>query len=250
MTFFFANWKMYLGQEDSLLLAREIAVDALHDQGLVSGIFPTMLSLNSVADMLKESALCVGAQHVAWAPKGAYTGAVSAALCKEVGSTYALVGHSERRYIFGEKDVDIRKRVGACTEVGLTPVLCVGETAKERDAGLQKKILEKQLVEGLAGLSFEKDGLVIAYEPVWAISGSGDGECCDPLYAEEAHRWIKGCVSDFLTESVPVLYGGSVNADNVVSYISQKDIDGVLVGSAATTKAGYLAIQRAIISTL
>jgi len=250
MTFIFANWKMYLNNEESLALAKDLSFQDLGSNALTCAVFPTMLSVAGVASVLKNNPIAIGAQHVAWAPKGAYTGAVSAQLCKDIGCTYALIGHSERRHIFGEKTEDVRKRIAACIQADITPVLCIGETREDKEQGTQRAVLETQISGALEGVDVDKSGLMIAYEPVWAISGSGNGDHCDPTYAQDIHMWIRNEISSFTSEPVPILYGGSVNQENVVSYTSQKDIDGVLVGSASIKSNSFLTMRDAVASSL
>tara|TARA_Y100001970_G_C14234655_1_gene860999 strand:- start:978 stop:1733 length:756 start_codon:yes stop_codon:yes gene_type:complete len=250
MTFIFANWKMYLNNEESLVLAQSIAGQDSKNSALTCAVFPTVVSMVGVTNILKQSSIAIGAQHTAWVPKGAYTGAVSAELCKEVGCTYSLIGHSERRHIFGETNEDTKKRLVACIDAGLMPVLCIGETQEDKERGIQKDILKTQILRALEGVDLDKSGLIIAYEPVWAISGSGGGESCDPMYAQDIQSWIRDEILAFTSGFVPILYGGSINQENVVSYTSQKDIDGVLVGSASTNNASFLAITHAISSSL
>ena len=250
MTFIFANWKMYLNNEESLALAKDLSEQDIENNALTCAVFPTMLSVAGVASMFKNNPIAIGAQHVAWAPKGAYTGAVSAQLCKDVGCTYALIGHSERRHIFGETHEDVRKRIVACIQVGITPVLCIGETREDKEQGTQKDMLKTQISGALEGVDVGKGGLMIAYEPVWAISGSDDVAHCDPAYAQDIHTWIRNEILAFTSEFVPILYGGSVNQENVVSYTSQKDIDGVLVGSASINSHSFLAMRDAVASSL
>ena len=250
MTFIFANWKMYLSNEEALALAQDLSLKGVESDTVTCAVFPTLVSMVGVADVLKQSSIAIGAQHAAWAPKGAYTGAVSAQLCKEVGCTYSLIGHSERRHIFGETNEDTKKRLVACIDAGLTPVLCIGETQEDKEQGIQKDILKTQISGALEGVDLSTSGLIIAYEPVWAISGSGGGEPCDPTYAQDIQSWIRNEILAITSGFVPILYGGSVNQENVVSYTSQKDIDGVLVGSASTNSTSFLAITQAISSSL
>ncbi|MBT4942169.1 MAG: triose-phosphate isomerase [Candidatus Magasanikbacteria bacterium] len=250
MTFIFANWKMYLNNEESLALAKDLSAQDLGSNALTCAVFPTMLSVAGAVSILKNSPIAIGAQNVAWAPKGAYTGAVSAQLCKDVGCTYVLIGHSERRHIFGEKTEDVRKRIAACIQADITPVLCIGETREDKERGTQKDMLKTQILGALEGLDLGNSGLIVAYEPVWAISGSGNGDHCNPAYAQDIHTWIRSEISTLTSKFVPLLYGGSVNQENVVSYTSQKDIDGVLVGSASIKSNSFLTMRDAVASSL
>lgn len=227
----FCNWKMYLSHAEAVHLASAIAGRGVADS-LHMAVFPNTLSLTEVQAKLSESAIAVGAQTVAWTPQGAYTGATSAALFMQAGCTYALVGHSERRYVFGETNDDVRRRFDACQDAGLTPVLCIGETAEDREEGKRDYRLKKQLMKVLEGQKRDIP-FFVAYEPVWAISQAGEGEACDPVQVEEVHNWIAEELKQYTDRAVPILYGGSVDAHNAVGYCSLPDVAGVLVGHAA-----------------
>ncbi len=248
MKYFFANWKMYLDFDEANILIHQILQETFDSENVGVGIFPSSIA---TADILKAAAgtpVAVGAQNVAWTPKGAYTGAISANMYKNLGCTHALVGHSERRHIFGETNDDIRKKLEACLEVGLTPILCIGETAEDVEAGKRDYRLKKQLSKALDGLALDSSStFFIAYEPVWAI---GTGDPCHPEKAEEVHAWIKEEISQYTDIHIPLLYGGSVNPTNVVSYVSSQQIDGVLVGGASAKFDSFIEIIRALESTV
>jgi len=151
---------------------------------------------------------------------------------QEIGCSFALVGHSERRHIFGETNEDVRKKIEACLQNNVIPVLCIGETKEEKDAGIRKIVLEEQLKTALENLENNNTKIIIAYEPVWAI---GTGDACKPDEAQEVHMWIKEEYKKYFGgEGVEIIYGGSVDAKNVLSYLSIDAISGVLVGSAST----------------
>ena len=245
MKYIFANWKMYITAEESRKLAHEVVTCSFDPQALSLAIFPSMIVLSEIERLFEGSGVAVGAQNVAWSHQGAYTGAVSAFLCKEAGCRYALVGHSERRYIFGENHEDVRKKIEACFDVGLTPVLCIGETKEDMEEKKREYRLKKQLMSALEGLSVPKSGFIVAYEPVWAIAQSGIGTPCTPAEAESVHQWIKAELAQYTTDAVPVLYGGSVDTNNVVSYLTRSTIDGVLVGSASTRAESFLPLLKA-----
>lgn len=230
--YIFGNWKMYLTTAQARTLAKELQ-DVTIAENVTAAVFPSMIYLSEAVDAFSSSNIAVGAQNVAWTPQGAYTGAVSAHLVKESGASYALVGHSERRHIFGESNETIRKRLEACLHEGLTPVLCVGETREDLDAGKGEYRVKKQLMKTCQGLhGIER--IIIAYEPVWAISKSGDGTPCSPEVARNMHAMIRDELKQYTDATIPVLYGGSVNAQNMLSFTNQEGIDGVLVGSAST----------------
>ena len=234
--YIFANWKAYLDFDESNILLSQL----LQDEEFISGnndivLFPSLLSFCEIEKGLQDIPVTLGAQHVAWTPKGAYTGSVSAFHVKEAGGAYALVGHSERRHIFGETLEDTKERFFACIDAGLIPVLCVGETKAELDAGKREQVLTEQIGSILSDDRISAtNNFMIAYEPVWAISGSGSGQACDPAEEEKTLYWIKQYVHGLLKKRVEVLYGGSVHAENVVSYTSLPSIDGFLIGSAAS----------------
>ncbi len=243
MKYIFGNWKMYLDFDESNILANGLLQENFDNVELSLAVFPSALAMYEVNLALQDSALAVGAQNVSWVPKGGYTGAISALMFKNIGCQYALVGHSERRHVFGETDEDVRKKLEACLDVGLIPVLCIGETKEEKAEGKRNYRLQKQLMKALEGLQLNGNKIIVAYEPVWAI---GTGNNCDSVEAEEVHNWIKEEIKEYLEIEVPILYGGSVKAENVVSYVSLDSIDGVLVGAATTKLDTFVPLIRAI----
>lgn len=249
-TYLFANWKMYLTFDESNILMNQLLATSYDDDALEIAIFPSSLALTEIEKAVRDTPFRLGAQNVAWVPKGAYTGAVSAELFKEAGAEYALVGHSERRYIFGEHDTDVCKKFVACLEAGLTPVLCIGETKQDVADEKRQYRLKKQLFSVLEGLDLDSQPFFVAYEPVWAISGSGDGVACTPADVEDVQRWIKEELTHYTKQTVPVLYGGSVHKDNVLSYVSLPSVDGVLVGSASTTYESCVTLMQKIAKTV
>lgn len=242
MKYVFGNWKMYLDFDESNILANALLQEKFDSEKVNLAIFPTALALREVFMAMEGSVFSVGAQNVSWVPKGGYTGAISAQMFQEVGCDYALVGHSERRHIFGETDEDVKKKLQACLEVGLTPVLCIGETKEEKNAGERNNVLKTQLAV-LADLNLEDREIIIAYEPVWAI---GTGDACDPIEAEEVHHWIKEEIKQYFSQEIPLLYGGSVKAENVVSYVSLPDVDGVLVGGASSKLETFVPLIKKV----
>ncbi len=246
MKYVFGNWKMYLDHKEAVSLASEVATLQFDASKTKVAVFPSMLSLTAVGEALHESGVAYGAQHVAWTPRGAYTGAVSAELAHNAGATHTLVGHSERRHVFGETNDDVRKRLEAACSTGLTVVLCIGETREDLDEGKREYRLKKQLLKALDGVDADAISLIVAYEPVWAIGNSGDGTPCAPAEAEEVQSWIKTELVQYGFTDVPVLYGGSVNAQNVVSYMSLPSVDGVLVGGASKQFESFREIIEAV----
>lgn len=240
MKYLYANWKMYLDVVESVKLA-----EGIKKIPSVSGyevmVFPSALAFTSVYDVLKDSNIRVGAQNVAWVPKGAYTGAVSALLFKEAGASHALVGHSERRHIFGERSEAVRKKAEACIDAGLVPVVCIGETQEDKEEDKRMYRLKKQMKTSCEGLPESGKGYMVAYEPVWAV---GTGNPCSPADAEDVIGWIKLELKDYTDKAIAVLYGGSVTPDNVSSYCKLDSVDGVLVGSAMAKLESFEAMME------
>ena len=239
---FAANWKMHIAPEEARAFATTFLAAVPAKQGRDLWFFPPAVSLESTANAFKgRSDIKVGAQDVHWEPKGAFTGATSVSLAKGAGATGALVGHSERRHVFGESDAETAKKVIALIAAGATPMLCVGEKLDEREAGRTDEVCARQLTGALQGLS--RDDLarvIIAYEPVWAI---GTGKNATPTDAAAAHRAIRGVLASLgRAGRATVLYGGSVNAGNIRALLDEEELDGVLVGGASLDAAGWAGI--------
>ncbi|HEX3926856.1 MAG TPA: triose-phosphate isomerase [Gemmatimonadales bacterium] len=241
--FFAANWKMNLAPgEARTFLDRFLAIDHVH-AGRTLAFFPPAVSLATVAAQLRGHQHCVvGCQDLYWEPKGAFTGATSVHLARGAGADATLVGHSERRHVFGETDQDTQRKVRAALDGGLMVVLCVGETLAEREAGNTEAVVTRQLRVGLAGVESGAD-LVIAYEPVWAI---GTGRNAAPSDAAVVHAAIRGVLVDMgLRRDTRVLYGGSVNTGNIKQLLAESEVDGVLVGGASLDPDSWAAICAA-----
>ena len=221
------NWKMYKGPRET----REFCAAFSPPAGVEAVLCPPFGSLHVAV----ESGQTVFAQNVHWAAAGAYTGEVSAPMLLELGVAGAIVGHSERRQYFGETDETVARRTVAALEQGLRVIACVGESAEEREAGQTELVLRLQ-VEAIADAAGGQDGLVIAYEPVWAI---GTGQTATPGIARAAHAFIKGLLD------APVLYGGSVKPDNAAELLVQDGVDGALVGGASLEVESFTAICQA-----
>jgi triosephosphate isomerase len=229
------NWKMNLGIVESKNLAEQIRQSAAKAPDRDVMVAPTFTSLPIVAAALEGSNVLLAGQNVCWEEHGAFTAEISPTMLTELGCTFAIIGHSERRHLFGEDDALINKRIKGAMRFGLTPIHCIGETLDERESNQTMTILESQLREGLHGLSLSHAGnLVIAYEPVWAI---GTGKTAGKEQAQEVHAFVRDILADIFEKSIAsqirILYGGSVNPENVDSLMGQKDIDGALVGGAA-----------------
>jgi len=234
MKYIFANWKMYLDYNESVVLSEKLASEKFNLEKMNVAVFPTALALKKVSENLSESGIEFGPQDTAWVSKGAYTGGISALMFKDIGCKYALVGHSERRYVFGETDEQVRKKVEACLDAGIIPVVCIGETAEEKELNQRQEKLAKQLCAVFEGLKLNETPVMVAYEPLWAISKSGIGLPCLPEDADDVQGWVKKEIGKYTDQSVAVLYGGSVKAENVLSYLSLETVDGVLVGAASS----------------
>ena len=247
--YLFANWKMYLDLEESHSLSKLIKKQAKKmSKNIKMVVFPSALSFSSVAQTFSAVGIDLGSQNIHSEDRGGFTGEVSALMYKKSGAKYALVGHSERRHLFHETNHDVRQKMEAAIAVGLVPVLCVGETAQERENGKTEETIEIQIRSALHMLNWNKNKkLIIAYEPVWAISkGTSQqeaGKHCDYFEAQRLHKFIKKLVSQ-LSKSIEltVLFGGSVRPNTVKEYLNQPDIDGVLVGAASTKLDSWLEI--------
>lgn len=237
---FAANWKMHLAPgEARTFVDRFLTIDRPHP-GRTVMFFPSAVAIETVAARLKaHDHLLVGAQNVHWEAKGAFTGATSVALARGAGAAAALVGHSERRHVFGETDAETNLKLRAVLGGGLLGMLCVGETLAQREAGETSEVVERQLHAALAGVASDSD-LVIAYEPVWAI---GTGKNATPQDAAAVHATIRTVLGALgFPTGTRVLYGGSVNAGNVTQLLTEREIDGVLVGGASLDPDGWAAI--------
>lgn len=243
------NWKMNGIAREAKALVEEL-------KPLVAGIdacdivvCPPFTSIAAAVEAAAGSNIKVGAQNVHWAESGAFTGEISAAMLKELGVEYVIIGHSERRQYFGETDSTVNQRLKAALAAGLKPIVCVGELLEERENGKTEKVLETQISGAFAGIpAGQIPGIVVAYEPVWAI---GTGRTATPELAEETHAFIRVRLCAMFGEQtgggVRIQYGGSMKADNAAALVAQSDIDGGLIGGASL-KAGSFAelIKNAI----
>lgn len=236
---FAANWKMHVTPADARAFLSTFLGKVVPQPGRSLWFFPSAVSLETVAAAIASRAdVKAGAQNVYWEPKGAFTGETSVGLAAGAGAAGALVGHSERRHVFGETDAETGKKVKALLAAGLTPMLCVGEKLPEREAGDTEKVCIRQLRAGLEGLGpTDLARVLIAYEPVWAI---GTGKNATPVDASAVHRAIRAELRALGgTSQVPILYGGSVNTGNAAALLAEQELDGVLVGGASLDPAGW-----------
>ena len=231
--------------------ARDLAAGLRKELGDNAGgpevlVCPPFLALDAVRQILEGSPIRLGAQDIHWEAKGAFTGELSAAMLKEVGVTAVILGHSERRHVMGETNEMINKKVKACLAAGLLPILCIGELLEERNMGVTREVVERQISKGLDGLGAEEVAkTVIAYEPVWAI---GTGKTATPRQAEEVHHYVRKLITqksgEAVGQGIRILYGGSVSPDNVKELMAEEDIDGALVGGASLKVDSFLKIVR------
>ena len=239
---FAANWKMHHGPQAAREFMQRFLPQADPQAGAELWFFPPGPSLPAVVEAGQGRAdVRAGAQNVHWAPKGAFTGEVSVAIVRDAGARGALVGHSERRHVFGETDAETRQKVAALHEGGLIPFLCVGEKLEEREAGDTEAVVLRQLRAALDDVPARRlHDTVIAYEPVWAI---GTGRTASPADAAAVHQVIREELGRLgATSRIPILYGGSVNAGNAAQLLGESEINGVLVGGASLDADGWAGI--------
>ncbi|MDI6606559.1 MAG: triose-phosphate isomerase [Candidatus Omnitrophota bacterium] len=240
------NWKMYKTIKEGQELVNALNRELYNLQNLDIVVCPPYTLLSCLADMLTESNIALGAQDLFWEEEGAFTGEVSAQMLKDAGCQFVIIGHSERRQYFAETNGSVNKKLKAALKYGLTPIVCIGETLKEREANSTFKVLEDQLTGGLSGINQEEAArIVIAYEPVWAI---GTGKTATSAQAEEAHKYIRDLLAKLYdletAESIRLQYGGSVKPENISELMQQPDIDGALVGGASLRADSFGDIAR------
>ena len=238
-----ANWKMNLPPVEARRFAARFLSNVAPAAGSRLVFFPSAVSLEATAQAMQgRDDIMVGAQDVYWEPKGAFTGATSVELCAGAGGRCALVGHSERRHVFGESDEDTRRKVRALLDGSLSPFLCVGELLEQRERGDTEAVVTRQLVAACSGLDAGHLGrMVIAYEPVWAI---GTGRNATPDDAASVHRTIRKSLTEMGAPAVPILYGGSVNKGNIEALVARPEIEGVLVGGASLDPEGWAEVVQ------
>ena len=244
LPFIAANWKMYKTVHEAVVFVKEFRsmVKDIDDVEIV--VAPPFTALHAVAEAARNAAVGVAGQNMHWEREGAFTGEVSGPMLREAGAEYVIVGHSERRRLFHETDETVNRKVLAALAVKLTPIVCIGETLEEREGNRTLDVLDRQIKQGLDGLTGEQVGpIVIAYEPVWAI---GTGRNATPAQAAEAHAHIRGRLRQWFggdaAQQCHVIYGGSVKPDNVHELMLQEDVDGALVGGASLDVRGFFDI--------
>jgi triosephosphate isomerase len=239
------NWKLNKTVAEAVAFAKEVkaGIEGVSDvEVLICPVFTSLCALNNET---KGSQIKLGGQNLFWETKGAFTGEVSAPLLKDVGCSFVLVGHSERRQYFGETNETVNKKTKAAFAAGLIPVVCVGETLEERESDKTFAVLEKQVKEGLAGLEgAAAETVVVAYEPVWAI---GTGKTATADQAQEVHSFIRKILSQMFkdaSDKIRILYGGSVKPDNISELMKKPDIDGGLIGGASLEAGSFVKLVK------
>jgi triosephosphate isomerase (TIM) len=243
--FFCGNWKLHGTVSESVALATEVrnGVSTLRDADVV--VAPSFTAIHAVAKRLEDGPVAVAAQDCFWEDKGAFTGEVSAPQLVDAGCKYVILGHSERRQLMGELDAAVNLKARAALRAGLAPIICVGETLAERDAGETLGRVQAQLDAAVADMTAADLGrCLVAYEPVWAI---GTGRNATPAQAEEVHRFIRARLASRFPDVAPavrILYGGSVKPDNVRALMAEEDVDGGLVGGASLSAESFIRIVK------
>jgi triosephosphate isomerase (TIM) len=233
--FIAGNWKMFKTVQEAVVFAKELRSIVKDINGVEIVVAPQFTAVHGVAEALRNSNVAVAAQDLFWEREGAFTGEVSGTMIREAGAEYVIIGHSERRRLFGETDVTVNRKIGAAIGAGLTPIVCVGETLEERERSQTLAILDRQIKDGLDGITATQVAeMVIAYEPVWAI---GTGRVATAAQAEESHAHIRARLRQWFgadaADRCQVIYGGSVKADNIAELLREPDVDGALVGGAS-----------------
>jgi triosephosphate isomerase len=235
------NWKMFKTVHETVAFVKELRSLVKDLTGIELAVVPPFTAVHAAAEAARASAVSVGAQDLHWEREGAFTGEVSAGMIREAGAEYVLIGHSERRTLFGETDETVHRKLLAALGAGLTPVVCVGETLEQRDAGTTMSVIDAQLQRGLDRITPDQmAGLVLAYEPVWAI---GTGRTASPAQAQDVHAHIRHRLRAWFgaeaASQCRLLYGGSVKPDNIEALMAEPDVDGALVGGASLDVASF-----------
>jgi triosephosphate isomerase (TIM) len=235
LPFIAGNWKMYKSVADAVKYVKEFRVMVKDVEHVEIVLAPTFTALHAAAEAARNSNVFLAAQDLFWEREGAFTGEVSGAMIREAGAEYVIIGHSERRTYFNDTDATVNRKTQAAIAAGLTPIVCIGETLDQRERNETFDVLDRQIKQGLDGVSGEQLGLlVVAYEPVWAI---GTGRNATPAQAGEAHAHIRKRLRQWFgnegADACHVIYGGSVKPDNIRELIAHPDVDGALIGGAS-----------------
>lgn len=239
------NWKMYMTPGETKVLANQLKASLAGAGDVEIVVCPPFTALAEACDRLMGTGIQIGGQNLHWEDKGAFTGEVSAPMLKDLGCTHVIIGHSERRTLFGETDEHINRKLKAALHHGLVPIVCIGETLEQREGRLTEKICSGQLQAALAGIEYwDLAKIIIAYEPIWAI---GTGRTATPEDAQSVIGYLRGSLGKKFSEAadeVRILYGGSVKPDNIDGLMAKPDIDGALVGGASLDAAGFARIVK------
>ena len=240
------NWKLNKTPHEAIILANELKREIVDVEGVDIVLCPPFTALADVGDTLTDTNIALGAQNTFWEDAGAFTGEISGPMLKDLGVTYVIIGHSERRQYFHETNETVNKRLRAALRNALIPIVCVGENLDQREANKTFDVIKDHCEGSLSGLTVdEAKKIVIAYEPVWAI---GTGKTATPAQAQEVHVFIRQLLGKMfgveIASSIRIQYGGSVTPDNVVSLMAQEDIDGALVGGASLKAPSFAAIVK------
>lgn len=244
--FIAGNWKMFTEPATAGELAGKLKASLGNVDWSDIAVFPPFTSLAPVIAALKGTKISVGGQNMFWEKEGAFTGEISPAMLKGAGCSMVLIGHSERRTYFGEKDSAVLRKSRAALEAGLKPIVCIGETLEQRESGITESVVERQIKDGLGEIK-DISGITLAYEPVWAI---GTGRNATPQQAQDVHKFIRNLVARCwnleTAQTIRILYGGSVKPDNSRALRGMEDIDGFLVGGASLKADSFTAIVESV----
>ena len=246
--FIAGNWKMNKTVADAAELLAGLKANASKVGNVDVAVCPTFTTLASAVEALKETPIKVGSQNISWAESGAFTGEISAAMLNEIGVDYAIIGHSERRQYFGETDETVNARTKAALAADILPIVCVGETLEQREAGDTEQVVKTQTEAGLAGLTSEQAAkITLAYEPVWAI---GTGKTATPEMAQEVHAFLRSVLAGMfgaeIAAVIRIQYGGSMKPANAAELLAQPDIDGGLIGGASLKADDFFGIVTSV----
>lgn len=238
------NWKMHFTSQQAIHFASQLAGACHRFHDLDVGVAPPATALHGVVDSLRDSGIFVAAQNCHWEKSGAYTGEISAEMVKEIGCSHVILGHSERRTLFGESDPIIKKKLRAALRADLSPILCIGETLDQRQAGNTFQVIERQLQNAFGDLTEKEARLsTLAYEPVWAI---GTGKTASAQEAQQAHAFLRSVLVNLFgtdtADKIRIQYGGSVKPENAGQLMAQPDVDGALIGGASLQLENFLGI--------
>jgi triosephosphate isomerase (TIM) len=240
------NWKMFKTVHEAVVFVKELRPLVADLKRVEIVVAPPFTAIHAVAEAVRNTSIGVAAQNLHWERDGAFTGEVSARMVQEAGAEYAILGHSERRSLFGDTDLTVNRKLMAALAAELTPIVCIGETLEQREGNQTLAVLDRQLQQSLDGVTGAQLAMmVVAYEPVWAI---GTGRNATPAQAGEAHAHLRGRLRQWFgvdaAERCRLLYGGSVKPDNITTLVAEEDIDGALVGGASLDVASFAEIVR------